>query len=127
MYAFWYTYGMPRTGRSQRPGTALTLEEIARRWPLAKGSLAEVRKPCIRPQCRACASGRKHPAFIFSFTEAGGRRCLHVPRELVPRLRQALENGRWLEEQMARAGAELVGAYRRERDRRGAAEGGGLP
>ena len=31
-----------------------------------KGSLAEIRKPCIRPNCPACARGDKHPAFILS-------------------------------------------------------------
>lgn len=91
------------------------LEEVGRRWPLAKGSLAEVRKPCIRPHCAACARGEKHPAFIFSFAEKGRRRCMYVPRELVPRLRQAIENGRWVEEQLHRMGAHLIEAHRQQR------------
>jgi hypothetical protein len=91
------------------------LEEIGRRWPLAKGSLAEVRKPCIRPRCAACARGEKHPAFIFAFAEKGRRRCMYVPRELVPRLRQAIENGRWVEEQLHRMGSRLIEAHRQNR------------
>jgi len=94
---------------------ALLLAEIPSHWPMAKGSLAEVRKPCIRPNCRACASGRKHPAFLFSLTEKGRRRCLYVPRDLVAALRQAIANGRWMEEQMRRTGVGLIEEHRRNR------------
>ena len=91
------------------------LKELMKRWPMAKGSLAEVRKPCIRPNCRACRSGRKHPAFIFGFREQGRQRCMHVPRELVAALRKAIGNGRWLEEELSHRGRELIEAYRRNR------------
>jgi hypothetical protein len=91
------------------------LKEVARRWPVAKGSLAEVRKPCVRPNCRACRSGRKHPAFIFGFRENGRQRCLYVPRELVPALKRAIENGRWLEEELSHMGRQLIEAYRQNR------------
>ena len=91
------------------------LADVARHWPLARGSLSEVRKPCIRPRCAACARGEKHPAFIFSLRADGRQRCLYVPRELVPRLRQAIENGRWMKEQLARLGVELIEAHRRQR------------
>jgi len=91
------------------------LHELAGLWPLAKGSLAEVRKPCIRPNCPACRSGRKHPAVLFSFTQAGQRRCRYVPAELAPALRQALANGRRLELRLAELGAELLERYRRQR------------
>ena len=109
-----------------RQDPALLLAEIARRWPMAKGSLAEVRKPCIRPNCRACASGRKHAAFLFSFMDQGRRRCRYVPRDLVPALRQAIAHGRWMEDAMHRTGAWLIEEHRRERARKPAvARGGG--
>ena len=92
---------------------------------MAKGSLAEVRKPCARPGCQACASGRKHPAFLFSLTDRGRRRCLYVPRELVPALRQAIANGRWMEDAMRRTGLWLVEEHRRQRPKRSAAPQGG--
>ena len=94
------------------------LKELARRWPMAKGSLAEVRKPCIRPRCRACKSGRKHPAFIYGFRENGRQRCMYVPRELVPALRRAIQNGRWLERELVRMGRKLIEAHRRDRAKR---------
>jgi hypothetical protein len=91
------------------------MEELSGLWPLAKGSLAEVRKPCIRPSCPACKSGKKHPAWLFSFTQGGKRRCRYVPLELVPMLRQALNNGRQLEKRLVELGVELLARYRQGR------------
>ena len=91
------------------------LGELATLWPLAKGSLAEVRKPCIRPNCPACRSGKKHPMLIFNFRHAGKQHCRYVSAELAPLLRQALENGRKLEKRLAELGVELLQRYRRQR------------
>jgi hypothetical protein len=91
------------------------LDELVGLWPLAKGSLAQVRKPCIRANCAACRSGRKHPAWLFSFSQGGKRRCRYVPLELVPTLRQALDNGLQLERRLVELGAELLQRYRQER------------
>jgi hypothetical protein len=101
------------------------LADVTRHWPMAKGSLAEVRKPCVRANCPACASGRRHRAFLFSLTEKGRRRCLYVPAALVPTLRQAIANGRWMEEQMRRTGVRLIEEHRRERRQRPSAHEGG--
>jgi hypothetical protein len=91
------------------------LDELTGLWPLAKGSLAEVRKPCIRPNCPACRSGKRHPALMFSFTQTGKRRCRYVPTELAPALRQALANGRRLEQRLAELGEQLLQRYRQQR------------
>jgi len=88
------------------------LQETARLWPVAKGSLAQVRRPCMRRNCQACARGDKHPGWIFVFRENGRQRCLYVRQRLVPALRRAILNGRRLEEHLTRAGHELI-----ERDR----------
>jgi hypothetical protein len=90
--------------------------QIEKLWPAIKGSLAEVRKPCIRPNCPACARGDKHSAHILSFTEKGRRRCMYVPAELVPQLQQALRNGRALEEFLYQLGPELLRHHRQQRD-----------
>jgi len=84
-------------------------------WPALKGSLSEVRKPCIRPNCPACACGDKHPAFIFTFTQKGRRRCMYVPAELVPLLQEGLENGRKLEALLTDVGPRLLRLYREAR------------
>ena len=94
------------------------LDELARLWPLAKGSLTFVRKPCIRATCPACKAGRKHKAIFFSFPQGGQRRCRYVPAELAPVLRQALANGRHLERRLAQLGEALLEAYRKNRSRK---------
>jgi len=95
-----------------RPALKAFLADVKTCWPPAKGCLCAVRMSCVRPRCRACQEGRKHPAFIFSFTEKGRKRCLYVPRGLVPALRQALANGRRWEVRIAQIGPELIRAYR---------------
>lgn len=108
---------MSKSQRAEDKQLKAFLGEVQKLWPLAKGSLAEVRKPCIRAGCPACASGKKHPAFIFSLKHNGRRRCMHVPRELVAQMRQALRNGHLIEEQMSHSGYELILQFRKDRIR----------
>jgi len=81
-------------------------------WPAIKGSLAQVRKPCIRPHCPLCARGDKHPNYLLAFTEKGRRRCLYVPKAMVPALEQALENGRQIEKLLYQMGPALLKEFR---------------
>ena len=89
------------------------LKQVRRSWPVAKGSLREVRKSCSQPGCKACAEGVKHPAWLFTYRKDGKLHSLHVPREMAPTVRQAIENGRKLEQMLVDAGVELI----RERPR----------
>jgi len=88
------------------------LRKLLASWPALKGSLAQVRKPCIRPHCRACATGKKHPNYLLAFTHQGRRRCLYVPRAMVPVLKRALENGRRIEQLLYQMGPALLREYR---------------
>ncbi len=107
---------MPARSRFDAELQRQFVEELTALWPALKGSLTEVRKPCIRPRCPACARGDKHPAFLWTFTEQGRRRCLYVPAELVPVLRQGLENGRRLDARLAALGWAWLQAWRQQRD-----------
>ena len=107
---------MPNTKSSDAALRQNFLRQLQNLWPAIKGSLAEVRKPCIRPNCPACARGDKHPAYILSFTDKGRRRCMYVPTEMVAQLQQALRNGRALEEFLYQLGPELLRHYRQQRD-----------
>jgi hypothetical protein len=113
MYLIDYTYAMSKA--KPTPEQQAFLDELAGLWPLAKGSLARVRKPCIRQNCPACKSGKKHPAVMFSFARKGKRVCRYVPAELEPLLRQALDNGRRLEARLAELGEQLLLRYRQQR------------
>ena len=101
-------------------------EAVARLWPAAKGSLAQVRRPCTRPTCAACRRGEKHPGWIFTFRDQGRLRCRYVRPALVPRLRRAIANGREIEALLTQAGAALIAAHRREQGGR-AGKGKGRP
>jgi hypothetical protein len=81
-------------------------------WPALKGSLAQVRKPCIRPSCPVCARGDKHPTWLLAYTHWGKRRCRYVPAAMVPVLRRALANGRRLERLLYEMGPRLLQEYR---------------
>src|SRR5260370_13309838 len=107
---------MPHSNSANSPLRQTFLRQLASLWPAIKGSLAEVRKPCIRPNCPTCARGDKHPAFILSFTDKGRRRCMYVPAQLVPQLQQALRNGKALETFLYQLGPELLRQYRKQRD-----------
>jgi hypothetical protein len=87
-------------------------EKLLSYWPALKGSLAQVYKPCIRPNCAACARGDKHPNYLLAFTEKGRRRCLYVPKSIVPMLKRALKNGRRIEHLLYEMGPALLREYR---------------
>jgi hypothetical protein len=88
------------------------LKAVAEMWPLAKGCVSQVRRPCIRAKCKACARGEKHPAWIFTFRKGGKQRCRYVPKELVPALRQAIANARRVEAMLTQAGEALIERHR---------------
>jgi hypothetical protein len=81
-------------------------------WPALKGSLALVHKPCIRPNCRTCASGKKHSNYLLAFTQEGRRRCLYVPSAMVAAIKRALNNGRRIEQLLYQMGPALLQEYR---------------
>lgn len=81
-------------------------------WPALKGSLALVHKPCVRPNCQTCASGKKHPNYLLAFSDQGRRRCLYVPAAMVPALKRALNNGRRIEQLLYQMGPALLEEYR---------------
>lgn len=86
--------------------------EIEDLWPFARGSLSLVRKPCVRPGCPACAKGIKHPSYILMTRDEASRRCMHVPKELAPVLREALENGKKVDHLMERMAVRMIMEWR---------------
>jgi len=100
---------------STQGGRDAFLAQIAALWPAAKGSVAEVHKPCVREGCKACAEGRKHRAFILAYKDGRRRRCLYVPPERVTAIRTAIANGRRIEQLLSQTGAEMVKQGRRTR------------
>ena len=108
MYVLLYTYTMKPSHASSNGERDRFLAQHASLWPAAKGSVAEVRKPCVRAGCKACSEGRKHRAFMLSYKDGTRRRCLYVPADRVPAVRTAIANGRRIEQLLSQCGAQMV-------------------
>ena len=106
---------MRRSSSAHADPQDLFLQQLTQLWPAIKGSMAQVRKTCLRPGCKACARGDKHPAFILSFTQGRKRRCRYVPKELVPLFERALRNGRQIETLLYELGPALLQQQRQQR------------
>jgi hypothetical protein len=98
--------------KNHSPAKQKWRRQIAALWPVAKGSLAKVYKPCIRENCPACARGDKHPAWLLSLSSRGRRKTMYVPQAMVPSIRKAIQNGRRIERLLFQAGPELLKEYR---------------
>src|SRR5712692_7782505 len=79
-------------------------EQIAPLWPVALGSLSLRRSPCIRPHCHACETGEQHVSYA-----------LYVPDRLEPEVRQALANGRALQQLLYETGRRYLLALKRQK------------
>lgn len=93
---------------------AAFLEKVASLLPVAKGTLCMTRTACTYKGCRACASGRKHPRYLFTYREGGKQRGLYVRADHARLLSRAIANGRELERLMTAAGRELILSLREE-------------
>jgi len=77
-------------------------------WPVAKGSLREVKKTCSQKNCKACLSGERHPAWLFTYYMDGKQFSKHVPKSQVEKLKKALVNGRTLERLILESGLHIL-------------------
>jgi len=84
-------------------------------WPVAKGTLAEVRKRCNRPGCKRCESGERHVMWQFTCKPDGRSRAFHVPNSAVAEMRLALDNGRRLERAMIETAIAILDSHRRKK------------
>ena len=103
---------MQRKNKADEAAKAAFLKKVAALWPVARGTVSLVRKPCSRRTCPACASGERHPALIFTCRVGGRGRCLHVRKGDEALMRRATENCRRLEALLAEEGVRLVESLR---------------
>lgn len=92
--------------------------ELLRHLPAVLGSLTLRRSPCIRSGCHLCQTGEQHPSYVFYGRVGGKRFAVYIPDELVPALRQAVANGRALQQLLREAGRRYAEALKHERRRR---------
>jgi len=89
--------------------------EVQKLSPVAAGSLCLRKSPCIRKNCPACAKGKYHSSYALYGRHAGKRFCIYVPEELVPKVREAIANGRRVQDLISEAGVRYTEALKAKR------------
>jgi hypothetical protein len=87
--------------------------------PVAAGSLSLRKSPCIRENCAACASGEGHSSHVLYGRRDGKRFSIYIPDQMVPEVREAIANGRRIQELVTEAGVRYMEALKSKR-RKGA-------
>jgi hypothetical protein len=83
--------------------------------PIAAGSLSLRKSPCIRENCPACANGEGHASYVLYGRFKGKRFSIYVPNDLVPQIKEAIANGRRIQEMMSEAGIRYTQALKVKR------------
>ena len=115
MCALCHIYTVPTKIESPADVERWFRNQTAALWPAALGSLSLRRSPCIRDHCDACARGDQHPSYVLYCRINGRRVSLYIPDELVPQIRQSLENGRTLQALLYQAGRRYTNAVKHQR------------
>ena len=89
--------------------------EVQKLSSVAAGSLCLRKSPCIRKNCPACAKGEGHSSFALYGRRAGKRFSIYVPEELVPEIRDAITNGRRVQDLISEAGVRYTEALKAKR------------
>lgn len=84
----------------------------------AKGSIREYRRNCGSKKCRKCASGERHPTHQMTYYLDGRQRSRHVGPSQLQQMREAIANGRKLEEMLVRFGLEYLDMLKEDRRKR---------
>lgn len=89
--------------RSQRPAperfARSRLAQLISQQPFLRGSLVERARSCGKPTCR-CRQGQLHRSLYLATRHQGRRVLLYIPRALEEAVRQWVNNGRSLSQQV---------------------------
>jgi len=118
MCAIVHTYIMIRSSESVADVERWFREQLMLLWPAALGSLSRRRSPCVRARCQTCATGEQHASYVLYGRNRGRRVARYIPDALAPEIRQALDNGRALQDLLYEAGRRYAEARKRERRER---------
>jgi hypothetical protein len=91
------------TQRSQRSAperhARSRLAQLITQQPFLRGSLVERARSCGKPTCR-CQQGHLHRSLYLATRHQGQRALLYIPRALEETVRQWVQNGRSLAQQL---------------------------
>src|SRR5215468_5206097 len=88
------------------------LRQVSELWPLAIGSLPVRAGPCIRDKCSACQRGEGPASCALYGRQKDRRFSVYVPQKMVPRVQQAVDNGRKLQKLIGEAGLRYTAALK---------------
>jgi hypothetical protein len=80
--------------------------------PVASGSLSLRKSKCIRKNCSVCASGEGHSSHVLYGRRDGKRFSTYFPEEVVRQVREAITNGRLIQELVTEAGVRFTEALK---------------
>ncbi len=80
----------------------------------AKGALTQVRKTCGKKNCKKCASGENHSAWLYMYRLNGKTCSKHVPKYAVEEFQQMLKRGRQIEEELVLNGIAYLDSLKRK-------------
>jgi Family of unknown function (DUF6788) len=86
-----------RTGPERHARSRLA--QLVSQEPFLRGSLVERSRPCGKPTCR-CRQGQLHRSLYLATRHNGQRALLYIPRGLEADVRQWVQNGRRLAQQL---------------------------
>jgi uncharacterized protein DUF6788 len=75
------------------------LAQLIIQQPFLRGSLVDRKRSCGKPTCR-CQKGQLHHSLYLAVNLRGRRALLYIPRALHETVRQWLENGRQIYQQL---------------------------
>ena len=84
------------------------LEEVRALGMVAKGSIRQFRRNCGLKTCKRCASGERHLSHQMTFYQDGKQHSRFVGPSQLEEMKQAIANGRKLEELLVSFGLEYL-------------------
>jgi len=72
------------------------VQEIAAMGEFVRGSVVLMKRRCMRPGCRRCASGRLHPTWVLTVSSQGKTRTVYLGEARVAEARRMVGNYRRL-------------------------------
>lgn len=79
----------------------------------AKGALTQVRKSCGKKECKKCASGENHSAWLYMYRLNGKTCSKHVPKHAVGNFRQMLDKGWQVEQELVLNGIAYLDSLKK--------------
>lgn len=66
--------------------------QLLRYSAFIRGSMVELKRPCIYKKCKKCKSGKKHPTVYYSISRKNKTTLIYLPRDIQPIVKKLIDN-----------------------------------